>query len=112
MRGRFTQLPCPGLGGLVTETVHTIGNESPMRATQAPPGHTVLRRELAEASEHLRTLRLAGPGAELTREVACTALAALQVALLADADPATAGLVSPLVRDDVERIAHLIGARR
>ena len=82
-----------------------------MRATQAPPGYTTLRRDLADAAERLRTLNLAGAEAHTVREVACTALAALQAALLTDADPTTSGLVAPLIRDDVERITAMLPAR-
>lgn len=78
-----------------------------MHATQAPPGHATLRQALADASERLRTFPLSSRDALLTREVACTALAALSVALLSDQDPSTSGLVAPLVRDDVEHVTRL-----
>jgi hypothetical protein len=81
-----------------------------MRATQAPPGYTNLRRDLADASERLRTFSLGSDTAELCREIACTALAALQTVLLADADPSTGGLVAPLVRDDIARVTELLAA--
>lgn len=79
-----------------------------MRATQAPPDHRTLRRALADASEHLRTLPLADDTALRVREVACTALAALSAGLLGDCDPDRAQLLAPLVADDIARIQRLL----